>query len=634
MGKRYVISNKHHDNFMLEQRHVEKIALVTEGGGQRGIFTAGVLDAFLRAEFNPFDLLIGTSAGSLNLASYICGHQGHSYKVIAEATRHPEFFNLAKYLLSGEGLDLDFLVDSAESRIPLNWDKGSDFLKTKQVVAVATHGTELTSACFDVTRENWKHVLSASCAIPALHKRPVVFDDTRWFDGGIAAPIPVEEAYRRGYKHIVVVRTMPIDFEDHHPMLEAFLKRAPSKTLTELSAMLIKHEESYRQTQRFLASPPDDVEIYEISPDRALLSSVIGSTKKQLDSDYMHGVRLGRLFVESVGRKLDIPYKPYKRYKIQTSEFAPKAHLDQQIEATWASPTTGQFKGEAGVNIEWINLNPNFHQRAIVLVQGRNETFWKYQELIHELSQHFSVYTYDHRGQGESERLVEESELGHIDDFGRYVEDLATFVDTVVHELGGYDDIEMLAHSMGGAVATQYLATKPNKVKSCVLTSPMFGLKLPKVVGGLHSATIKVISQLQKTPHYAPTQTAFVAKSFENNDHTTSKVRFQAYSDLLISNPRLRLGGVSPKWITEAMAAGKQCLRYAKSISTPILIIQPEADNVVSNAAQDLFNERCLTSRMLSVPHARHDILIEADRYRDWTLKHIFNFYDHRYKNV
>ncbi len=50
---------------MLRQQHVDKIALVTEGGGQRGIFTAGVLDAFLRADFNPFDLLIGTSAGSI-----------------------------------------------------------------------------------------------------------------------------------------------------------------------------------------------------------------------------------------------------------------------------------------------------------------------------------------------------------------------------------------------------------------------------------------------------------------------------------------------------------------------------------------------------------------------------------------
>ncbi len=133
MGNRYIISSKHHDNFMLRQQHVDKIALVTEGGGQRGIFTAGVLDAFLHADFNPFDLLIGTSAGSLNLASYVCGHQGHAYKIITETTRRPEFFKLTKYLLNGEGFDLDFLVDNAETSIPLNWEKGSDLLKTKQV---------------------------------------------------------------------------------------------------------------------------------------------------------------------------------------------------------------------------------------------------------------------------------------------------------------------------------------------------------------------------------------------------------------------------------------------------------------------------------------------------------------------
>lgn len=42
-----------------------KIALVVQGGGQRGIFTAGVFDAFLEAGFDPFELYIGTSAGAL-----------------------------------------------------------------------------------------------------------------------------------------------------------------------------------------------------------------------------------------------------------------------------------------------------------------------------------------------------------------------------------------------------------------------------------------------------------------------------------------------------------------------------------------------------------------------------------------
>ena len=48
-----------------------KTALIAEGGGQRGIFTAGVLDAWLENNYDPFDLFIGTSAGSQNLTSYL-----------------------------------------------------------------------------------------------------------------------------------------------------------------------------------------------------------------------------------------------------------------------------------------------------------------------------------------------------------------------------------------------------------------------------------------------------------------------------------------------------------------------------------------------------------------------------------
>ncbi|WP_061008119.1 alpha/beta fold hydrolase [Vibrio sp. CUB2] len=634
MGNRYIISSKHHDNFMLRQQHVDKIALVTEGGGQRGIFTAGVLDAFLHADFNPFDLLIGTSAGSLNLASYVCGHQGHAYKIITETTRRPEFFKLTKYLLNGEGFDLDFLVDNAETSIPLNWEKGSDLLKTKQVVAVATHARNLTTECFDVTVDNWKDVLRAPCAIPALHKKPVVFNGARWLDGGVSAPIPVEEAYRRGYKHIVVIRTMPIDFDEHHPLIEAVLKRAPSKTMSELSAILLKHEETYRQTRRFLASPPDDVNIYEISPARNLQSSVVESTKKQLDADYLHGAQLGRLFVTSIGRKLNIPHKPYKRYHPITSELSHHNHdYHQQIDDVWQHRKSGYFKGAMNNDIAWINVNPQNHTRTLVIVQGRNESFWKYKEVIYELSQYFNIYSFDHRGQGESQRLAEHSELGHVDQFEHYVEDLAQFLEEVV-ESQHKDEVMMLAHSMGGAVATQYLASYDHNVKACALTSPMFGIKLPKVVGGIQTATIKLISQLQKTPNFAPTQTAFVTKTFEGNDHTSSPNRFKAYSDLLSNHPNLRLGGVSPKWISEAVAAGKNCLAQAKDIKTPILIVQPEGDNVVSLPAQDLFNEHCASSRLLSIPHARHDILIESDRYRDWALKRIMNFYDHSHKFV
>ncbi|TGC43164.1 patatin-like phospholipase family protein, partial [Salmonella enterica] len=63
-----------------------RMALVCEGGGQRGILTAGGLDEFMRAQFNPFHLYFGTSAGAQNLSAYLCNQPGYGRKVIMRYT--------------------------------------------------------------------------------------------------------------------------------------------------------------------------------------------------------------------------------------------------------------------------------------------------------------------------------------------------------------------------------------------------------------------------------------------------------------------------------------------------------------------------------------------------------------------
>ena len=66
-------------------------ALVVEGGGQRGIFTAGILDSWLAQDFNPFSLLIGTSAGAQNLSTYMTRQLGHAKRSIMTLSNHPAF---------------------------------------------------------------------------------------------------------------------------------------------------------------------------------------------------------------------------------------------------------------------------------------------------------------------------------------------------------------------------------------------------------------------------------------------------------------------------------------------------------------------------------------------------------------
>lgn len=61
-----------------------KHTLVVEGGAMRGIFAAGVLDEFLKQNYQPFARYFGVSAGATNVAAYLCKQPMRNYKVITD----------------------------------------------------------------------------------------------------------------------------------------------------------------------------------------------------------------------------------------------------------------------------------------------------------------------------------------------------------------------------------------------------------------------------------------------------------------------------------------------------------------------------------------------------------------------
>lgn len=100
MGQRIPVTLGNIAPLTLKPFHAGQLALVCEGG-QRGIFTAGVLDEFMRAQFNPFDLYFGTSAGAQNLSAYVCNQPGYARKVIMRYTTSKEFFNPVRFVRGG-----------------------------------------------------------------------------------------------------------------------------------------------------------------------------------------------------------------------------------------------------------------------------------------------------------------------------------------------------------------------------------------------------------------------------------------------------------------------------------------------------------------------------------------------------
>ncbi|MEZ9424580.1 patatin family protein [Vibrio lentus] len=277
---------------------LSSLALITEGGGQRGVFTAGVLDVFMENNFNPFSLLIGASAGSLNLASYICNQRQHAYRVITEVTTKKHFFNYYNIFSNKGAMNLDWLIEETKTNLKLDWDTGKKNMKYKKVLACASCLYEDKAEFFDLSLGSWEDSLKASCSIPLLNRHPVYFNQKYWVDGGLSAPIPVEEAYNRGFKNLVVIRTNPKGTYSSHQWLKVAKKCLSKTKIATLIDMLLIHERNYERNEKFINDPPGDAVIYEIHPSKKLNASLVGSDLLSLHSDYEHGRKLGKYFLQ------------------------------------------------------------------------------------------------------------------------------------------------------------------------------------------------------------------------------------------------------------------------------------------------------------------------------------------------
>ncbi|MEC6906949.1 patatin family protein [Photobacterium piscicola] len=191
----------------------KKIALIVQGGGQRGIFSAGVLDSFLEHQFDPFELYIGTSAGALNLSSFISRQPRFGYHFIRNVSMDDQFFNLYKYLSKQQPMNLEWALQqvSASGLYPLDIATAHKTLTHRTALACATRKDTLQDYYLPMYQQDWSEVLLASCAIPLLYNQPVNMDELQWVDGGVSAAIPVKEAWRRGADLVVVIRTEPLD---------------------------------------------------------------------------------------------------------------------------------------------------------------------------------------------------------------------------------------------------------------------------------------------------------------------------------------------------------------------------------------------------------------------------------------
>ncbi|HDL7501314.1 TPA: lysophospholipase L2 [Yersinia enterocolitica] len=307
----------------------------------------------------------------------------------------------------------------------------------------------------------------------------------------------------------------------------------------------------------------------------------------------------------------------------------------------WQQRDEDEFLGVDNIPIRYVRFCSPQHTRVVVVVPGRIESYVKYPEVAYDLFQQgYDVIVLDHRGQGRSGRILDDRNRGHVIKFDDYIEDFAQLVQ---REITGshYQQRFALAHSMGEAILTRYLAREPTVFNAVALCAPMFGIHLP-MPGWLAHRIVDWTEKHQKLRDYYAIGTGqWRPLPYVVNMLTHSRERYRRYLRQYADSPEIRVGGPTYHWVRESLLVGEQIIAQADKITTPVLLLQASEDRVVHNPAHNAFTQAmtlaghpCEGGQPKLIKGARHEILFERDTLRAEALSAILRFFAQHHSSL
>ena len=186
--------------------HLENTALVLEGGGMRGMFSAGVFEAFLQHELT-FPYITAVSAGACNILSYMAHQPMRTRKIIEKYVGTKPYFSISNYLRTGSLFGWDFIFDKLPKELlPFDYETYAQY---PGELHVGTTDVSTGEAVWHYNKRAeiaFKSVI-ASASLPFL--APIVNIDNRpLLDGAIVSPIPIDKA-KEAEQMVKVVMSTP-----------------------------------------------------------------------------------------------------------------------------------------------------------------------------------------------------------------------------------------------------------------------------------------------------------------------------------------------------------------------------------------------------------------------------------------
>lgn len=257
------MKNKELDESTAKEEHMVKGGLVLEGGGMRGLYTAGVLDYFLEQGLF-FSDCYGVSAGACHLCSYLSKQKGRAYRVCVDYLKDKNYCSLRSLITTGDLFGVKMCYDRIPNELDLyDYDTFSTY--SGRAYAVVTN--ILTGkAEYKPLREMHRDIIAvrASASLPLVSNN-VYIDNIPYLDGGIADSIPIIRSLRDGNKKNVVIMTKEVGYR-RKPTSNMQAIRLRYRKYPNLVRDMSKRHIAYNRTLDFIEEHEKKGHIFVIRP--------------------------------------------------------------------------------------------------------------------------------------------------------------------------------------------------------------------------------------------------------------------------------------------------------------------------------------------------------------------------------
>ncbi len=275
--------------------------LVLEGGGMRGVFTSGVLDALMKHEVY-FPYVVAVSAGACNGLSYMSRQPRRARYSNIDMLEKYDYISLRSLLQHGSIFDPDILYERfPEEIVPFDYDT---YEKNPAVFEMVTTNCRTGRAMYLSEKHDHQRltaIAKASSSLPFVSQITEV-DGIPMLDGGIVDSIPIVRSIDTGHHENVVVLTRNRGYRSRE--LEFKMPRFVYKEYPRLRVALSRRVEEYNKQLELIERMEDWGEVVVIRPERPLEVGRISQDVDKLERLYEEGFALGERFCQRLQSRL------------------------------------------------------------------------------------------------------------------------------------------------------------------------------------------------------------------------------------------------------------------------------------------------------------------------------------------